>query len=267
MPAQTTPRVVRSLPSARSWHRRAGRDTATRAEALFLRALPKSRQLADLRPMASVALGCDAAATTRLGDVAIAAEREVVGRLSARLAPVAGSAWPWPDPILTYESLLVAQAMIRGGLRLHDRAAVEMGIGILSWYVTAAETDGGTLSFVGNDGWWARDGARARFDQQPIEASSTFLACEAAADATGDDRYRELMGRRPRMVPGRQRSRHPCRPAARRGVPRRPHDHRRQRQSGRRIDPGLAARERAGSTSLACVVRRSARLRRGARRR
>jgi len=174
--------------AAREGHRQ-------RAEALFLRALPESRELTDLRPMASVALGCDAAAATRLGDVASAAEREIIGRLSARLAPVAGSAWPWPDPVLTYESPLVAQAMIRCGLRLRDPQALEMGIGILSWYVTAAETDRGTLSFVGNDGWWPRDGVRARFDQQPIEASSTFLACEAAADATGDGRYRELMGR------------------------------------------------------------------------
>ena len=178
---------------------RAGRaEHRGQAEALFVQALPQRPTPADLRPVASVALGCDAAADARLRDTALAAERACLARLEALVAPADGSSWPWPEPVVTYESQVVAQALIRGGNRLGRPSATRMGIAILDWYLEAAETEArmpGSLSFVGNDGWWSTDGRRARFDQQPVEASSTFLACEAAADVTGDRRYVDAMGR------------------------------------------------------------------------
>jgi hypothetical protein len=164
-----------------------------RAEALFLQALPDGRTMTSLRSIAAVALGCDAAAETRLGDIASAALREAVRWLVDRFAAARGTAWPWPEPVLTYESMLVARALIQGGARLGDASATRLGLDTLDWHLAAATANAGTMSFVGNDGWWPRDGVRARFDQQPIEASSMFMVCEAAAAVTGEDRYSTAM--------------------------------------------------------------------------
>lgn len=164
-----------------------------RAEALFLRALPDGRALTSLRSVASVVLGCDAAAATRLGDVALTALREATRGLVGRFAVVSGTAWPWPEPVLTYEAALVARALVVGGERLDDPSVTRLGLDALDWCLAAATSDSGTMSFIGNDGWWPKGGVRARFDQQPVEASSTFLACEAAAAATGERRYRDSM--------------------------------------------------------------------------
>jgi hypothetical protein len=46
------------------------------------------------------------------------------------------------------------------------------------------------MTTIGNKGWWPRDGVRARFDQQPIEATALLLAAEVAWEATHAYRYR-----------------------------------------------------------------------------
>jgi hypothetical protein len=48
---------------------------------------------------------------------------------------------------------------------------------------------------IGSNGFYRRDGLRARFDQQPIEAQATVSACVGAFEATGD-RYWQDEARR-----------------------------------------------------------------------
>jgi uncharacterized protein YyaL (SSP411 family) len=42
---------------------------------------------------------------------------------------------------------------------------------------------------IGNRGWYQRGGARARFDQQPIEAQNMIQACMEAYNVTGENRW------------------------------------------------------------------------------
>ena len=44
--------------------------------------------------------------------------------------------------------------------------------------------DSGRVSLIGNRGWLARDGKRARFDQQPVEAMAMAEACAEAYRVT-----------------------------------------------------------------------------------
>jgi hypothetical protein len=44
---------------------------------------------------------------------------------------------------------------------------------------------------IGSQGFYRKGGARARFDQQPVEAGGAVSACLAAYRATGDDRWRK----------------------------------------------------------------------------
>lgn len=163
------------------------------AATLFQRALPAGLHLTALRARASVLLACDAA--TRGGVLEARRGRD---RLAGRLrqlferAPVA-EGWPWPEPVLTYESGLPVRALIVAGQRGGDAASLQLGLRLLAWLANEQTTADGHLSLVGNDGWWPRGRARARFDQQPIEATALLLAADAALEATGEDRYAELM--------------------------------------------------------------------------
>jgi hypothetical protein len=162
------------------------------AASLIERALPQADRLGALRATASVVLACDAALHGDARDPVAATMRRLAERLLAAFEPAMGDTWPWPEPVLTYENALVVRALIVAGTRQRDPRMLHTGLRILDWLVTVQTATDGHLSPVGNR-WWIRDGARARFDQQPIEATSLLLAAEAARAGTGDQRWAGVM--------------------------------------------------------------------------
>jgi hypothetical protein len=171
----------------------AGDPTLVQAAAsLFERALPQADRLGALRATASVVLACDAVLRGDARDPVAATMRRLAERLLAAFEPAMGDTWPWPEPVLTYENGLVVRALIVAGTRQRDPRMLHTGLRVLDWLITVQTAPGGHLSPVGNR-WWIRDGARARFDQQPIEATSLLLAAEAARAGTGDQRWAGVM--------------------------------------------------------------------------
>jgi len=166
------------------------------AASLFERGLPGVAQLSFMRPQAAALIGCDAALRNGLDGGTEAAYQ----RLAATLWQAVESGtrpghWPWPEPQLTYENGLIPRALIIAGHRLGDPAKVRRGLDLLDWLVDVETSAAGHLSVVGNAGWWTRDGVRARFDQQPIEATALLLAAETAFELTGDEDHRSTMER------------------------------------------------------------------------
>jgi hypothetical protein len=99
--------------------------------------------------------------------------------------------WYWFEDILTYDNGKLAQALLMTGTLLENARMVEVGIKTLEW-LTEVQSAAGMFRPVGNDGWYRKDGHRARFDQQPIEAQSMIEAYAAAYAATGETRWAEL---------------------------------------------------------------------------
>jgi hypothetical protein len=64
------------------------------------------------------------------------------------------------------------------------------GIESLSWLAGLQRVDAGHFIPIGSNGFYHRDGERARFDQQPIEAQAMVSACLEAYHITGDKRWR-----------------------------------------------------------------------------
>ena len=70
---------------------------------------------------------------------------------------------------------------------LDPEAPSRHGIRSLEWLMKVqTNQEGGHLSIIGNNGWMTREGHRAQFDQQPIEAQTTVSACLEAYRATAD---------------------------------------------------------------------------------
>jgi hypothetical protein len=161
------------------------------ASALFARALPETLELRALRPRSSALLACDAALHAGgTGEIVEAYRRLTVGLGEAFEAQALTAGWPWPEFVLTYENAIAARAMITGGTRLGAAEMVRLGCRVLDWLIEVQTASDGHLTTIGNKGWWPRDGVRARFDQQPIEATALLLATEVAWEATHADRYR-----------------------------------------------------------------------------
>ena len=166
------------------------------ASALFADALPNARMVRPLRSRSSVLLAVDvvhhATPSRDTGDAHRRLAQELMYDL--RRAAALDPSWPWPEDRLTYENARPARALIVAGRSRGSTEMQQVGLAALDWLVAEQTAPAGHLSPVGN-GWWVRGGDRARFDQQPIEATSILLAAEAALAATGDARYRGVMER------------------------------------------------------------------------
>jgi hypothetical protein len=97
--------------------------------------------------------------------------------------------WEWFEPVMTYDNARLPEALLRAGLVLDDRRLLEIGRSTLQFLERTVFEDGIFVP-IGNHGWFERGGPRARFAQQPLEASAMFDAEVAAFDAFADPAHR-----------------------------------------------------------------------------
>lgn len=94
--------------------------------------------------------------------------------------------WPWFEISATYDNARLSQALILSGLSMGDEAVVGIGLESLRWLTSIQRTQAGHFRPIGSNGFYVRNGARADFDQQPVEAQAMVSACLDAFHATDD---------------------------------------------------------------------------------
>ncbi len=92
--------------------------------------------------------------------------------------------WPWFEESATYDNARLSQALILSGRWIPDPEALEIGLKSLRWLASIQKTQAGHFRPIGSDGFYVRDGARADFDQQPVEAQAMVSACLEAFRVT-----------------------------------------------------------------------------------
>ncbi len=94
--------------------------------------------------------------------------------------------WPWFEPIAAYDNARLCQALLLSGQCLPHPEALDIGLKSLRWLVSVQKTQAGHFRPIGSNGFYLRDGARADFDQQPVEAQAMVSACLEAFSVTQD---------------------------------------------------------------------------------
>lgn len=94
--------------------------------------------------------------------------------------------WPWFEDSVTDENARFSQALILSDQWTPDKEAFAIGLKSLRWLVSIQKTQTGCFRPIGSNGFYQRDGARADFDQQPLEAQAMVAACNEASRATQD---------------------------------------------------------------------------------
>jgi hypothetical protein len=94
--------------------------------------------------------------------------------------------WSWFEDGLTYDNAKLAHALIVTGCATGQKNVYDRGIQALRWLVGVQTSQHGHLQPIGSNGFYKHNGARAHFDQQPIEAQTTVSACLEAYRATSD---------------------------------------------------------------------------------
>lgn len=94
--------------------------------------------------------------------------------------------WPWFEPSATYDNARLCQALIISGRTMPSPEALEIGLKSLRWLASLQKTQAGHFRPIGSNGFYVRDGARADFDQQPVETQAMVSACLEAFRVTQD---------------------------------------------------------------------------------
>ena len=175
-------------------------------------------------------------------------------RLAERFRVAAASAWPWPEPLLTYENGLPVRALIVAGqlprLDADDRRRARRS---LDWLI-----DGQTAPRPGTCRRSATAGGRATASGRGSTSSRSRRprSCSRPRrrfEATGDERYRAAMERRTPGSSARNDVGVAGRRSGARRLLRRADAGWRQHQPGRRVDADVA--HRRWSTSARCACR------------
>lgn len=99
--------------------------------------------------------------------------------------------WWWFEEELSYDNAKLAQAMILTGVDTGQSDVLERGLKALRWLTGLQVSEQGHFRPIGSNGFYPKNGDRANFDQQPVEAQATVSACLAAYAATSDIHWYE----------------------------------------------------------------------------
>ncbi len=145
---------------------------------LFAQALPAVMDFTSPRAWAFALIGIHEYLRRLSGDRAVTQIREgLAQRLMGLFDRSAQADWPWFEAELTYDNAKLAHGLILTGHDMGQPAMVERGLRSLRWLAEVQTSENGHFSPIGSNGFYQRNGPRASFDQQPIEAQAMVSAC------------------------------------------------------------------------------------------
>jgi len=161
------------------------------ATELFQRALPGVLKLPSPRSWAFALVGIHYYLKRFHGDSeARRAQRVLARRLFKAFKQNATDDWFWLEDTVSYVSGKFPYALLLCGEDLAKSEMTEMGLRCLDWLVRIQTgPDDNCFSPVGTNGWYTRGGAKARFDQQPIETHAMLEACIEAYNVTRKEHW------------------------------------------------------------------------------
>jgi len=159
---------------------------------LFEFGLPVVVTFTSPRAWAFTILGIQEYLTSFPGDLDAQKLRSVLAkRLLAMYEAVKKPSWNWFEDLVAYSNARLPQALLLAGASIPDERMISAGLESLDWLMSVqlCGTDG-HFAPIGSQGFYPRGGAKARFDQQPVEAAGAISACLEAYRITGEARWR-----------------------------------------------------------------------------
>lgn len=160
------------------------------AQTYLEKGLPAIENLTFIRSWAFSLIGLDAFLSVEPEhDYARELRNRYADRLFDAWKSHATDDWPWWEDVVRYDNAKLCQALLSCGRSMGRSEMVETGLVSLRWLIDQQTAAEGHLSIIGNEGWLPRNGTRAPFDQQPLEAYAMVEASLLAAQITGDDAW------------------------------------------------------------------------------
>ena len=185
-------RALWALGVMTGWGRNEGQVAV--AAQLFRAGLPALEHFSDSRAIAFPILGIQAYLRHNTHDAEV---REILtglgNRLANRFREFATEDWRWHEEMLAYDNGRLPQALMACGRMTGDDEMIALGIHVLEWLRDIQlEPSGGWFVPIGNHGWFSKAGAKAQYDQQPLEAAAMIGACVEAYEYAQEEEWIEL---------------------------------------------------------------------------
>jgi len=159
---------------------------------LFEFSLPSVLEFNSPRAWAYILLGIQEYLTSYPGDRDAQKVRSVLSRrLLEMYESIRRPDWKWFENVLAYGNARLPQSLLLAGAACSDDRMISAGLESLDWLSTVQHCEMNRHFVpIGSEGFYHQGGAKARFDQQPIEAAGAVSACLQAYRVTGDSRWR-----------------------------------------------------------------------------
>lgn len=96
--------------------------------------------------------------------------------------------WNWFEDFMSYGNAVLPWSLLVAYRLLKQNKLLEVCIESME-FLKSVTFRKGYFKPIGCKGWFKKDGAPAEFDEQPLEACETLLACIEAYKVTGDREY------------------------------------------------------------------------------
>lgn len=161
------------------------------ARDLFDRALPASTALRDCRAWSFVLMGtCEALRSSPEHPEARAVTEDLANRLIEMYLANSVADWRWFEYRLTFFNARIPHALLLASRALSNERMEACALESLEWLTRIQTSEEGLFRPIGCNGFYDRGGARANYDQQPVDACATVSACLYAFEVTGSNEWK-----------------------------------------------------------------------------
>lgn len=162
------------------------------AKEIFDRGLPHSHSFTSPRAKAFTILGLHHYHETFPDDQnALKSIKRFARSLVDQYRDESDDDWRWFESGITYANSRLPQGLFAAYESTKEPSYLQVALSSLDFLIEVQMVDDIFVP-VGSKGWYLKNGEKALFDQQPIEASCMVDAATKAFNITGDEKYRRI---------------------------------------------------------------------------
>jgi len=113
---------------------------------------------------------------------------KLAGRISDQFPNGDSSSWRWPEDTLRYANAIIPYSLLSFAEVSEKGSHYNKALSMLNFLNKETKANGKPIA-IGNDGWYARGGEKALFDQQPVDPAYQVLANVKAWELSGEKKY------------------------------------------------------------------------------
>ncbi|RLI98430.1 MAG: mannosyltransferase [Candidatus Aenigmatarchaeota archaeon] len=160
------------------------------AEEMLRKSSMRTMGLKSPRSIAFSIIGLHHYHNAKPSEYSIGTMKKLADRLLKIYKDNATDEWHWFENMMTYSNARMPEALFYAYISTKDKRYLHVAKKTLDFLISVT-FENGIYEPIGQNGWYSRNGMKARFDQQPVDTASMVQALLLAYEVTGDAEYKK----------------------------------------------------------------------------